>query len=60
MIEIFKKARGGQCKVKINYESELGLCELNTANEWVIAPTDVMIQELENVIPDAFEFEYLA
>lgn len=56
--ETFRKARGGHCRVKISYESELGQCELQTAKEWVIAPTDVTIQELESLIPDAFELEY--
>jgi DNA polymerase-3 subunit alpha len=56
--DAFRKARGGHCRVKISYESELGQCELQTANEWVIAPTDVIIQELESLIPDAFELEY--
>jgi DNA polymerase-3 subunit alpha len=58
--EIFKKARGGQCKVKITYQSDVGECQLNTAHEWVITPTDIMIQDLETIIPDAFELEYLS
>jgi len=56
--DTFKKARGGHCKVKIHYQSEAGLCQLSTAKEWVIAPTDVTIQELEVLIPESFELEY--
>jgi DNA polymerase-3 subunit alpha len=60
MAELFKKSRGGQCRVHITYQNELGTCQLKTANEWVITPTDTMIAELESLIPDAFELEYLS
>ena len=58
MADTFKRARGGHCRVKLHYQSELGQCDLTPEAQWVISPTDVTIQELESLIPDAFEVEY--
>jgi DNA polymerase-3 subunit alpha len=59
LTEAFRKARGGHCRVLIHYASDQGECTLTPAKEWVVAPTDVLIQELEQIIPDAFEIGYL-
>ena len=47
---ILQPSDEGGCKVAFEYVSDSGSCELNVPGEWLIKPTRVMLEQLENLV----------
>lgn len=48
--EIIQPSNEGGCHVSFEYISDSGSCELNVPGDWLIKPTRVMLEQLENLI----------
>lgn len=48
--KILQPTDSGMCGVGFEYRSQIGVCQLEVANDWRVVPSKVMLEQLESIV----------